>query len=223
MELNQPAKRDWLVIYSDIEILVVQKIFETKTNMQIAYELDISSKSVNLKILSIFKKMGVRTGLASKNLVIYHFGTKFAQHLPAIKAFVLPPVVTKEDRKEKIESVIRSQNDEKIRFILEHGGEGPIYSANNAPEKYTREHLLCVNQQYLDKIYKRTFEKVEADHKIKLDLAEMHMAAPVLPFGHDQTNGISYQQIISTDFKRILLLFPRSKHKFIFSEEGKSE
>lgn len=216
-------KRDWLVIYSDVELLVVQKIFENKTNMQIAYELDVSSKSINLKILSIFKKMGVRTGLASKNLVIYHFGTKYAQHLPAIKAFVLPPVVTKEEKREKVERIVQNENQEKIRFILEHGGAGPIHSANNAPEKYTREHLLCVNQQYLDKIYKRTFEKVEADHKIKLDLAEMHMAAPVLPFGFEQGNGISYQKIISTDFKRILLLFPKSQHKFIYSEEGKSE
>lgn len=215
---ENPA-RDWLVVYTDQELMIVRKIFEDKTNLQIGNEMDLSSKSINIRILTIFKKMGISTGLASKNKIIYFFGTKHAQHLDKIKNFEMPPPENKEHKFIKMQDLIQQQNEIKIEFILKHKGYG-VYDNKNIP--YSREQLLCLNNKFLDKVFKRTCAEVEAAEKNARDLREMTVKFPILPTGVGQFNGICYESILTchTDKKRILLLFPKSKHKYITGDQS---
>lgn len=210
--------RDWLAQYTDIEIMIVQKIFENKTNFIIGHELELSPKSINIRILGIFKKMGIRTGLASKNLILYNFRTRHAEHLEKIKSFIMPPSITMEIPKAVIKRKAKEEDSaRKIDFILNHGGYG-IYDKQKIP--YTREHLLCINFGFLNKIYNRTAKEVEKKELDNTNLKEMTADFPILPVGHDQFNGISYEPNFSTDKNRILLLFPMSKHKWISNDKS---
>lgn len=206
-------KRDWLPQYTDLEILVIRKIFEMKTNMQIGHELDCSAKSINVRILNIFKKLGVRSGLASKNLILHHFGTRHAQHLEKVKNFVMPPKVTWQEKKLNAQEENNQHNALKIKFILD----------NDILKVYTQEHLSSVNNSYLEKIYRIVLKEIQLREENELNLQILNQACPVLPCGPDQHNGISYHKIISTDHKRILLLFPKQENHKYKHEDGRSE
>lgn len=212
--------RDWLTQYTDLEIMVVQKIFENKTNFIIGHELDLSPKSINIRILGIFKKMGIRTGLGSKNLILHHFGVRHFDLLDKVKSFVMPDPLPKVPAYVQRKKEEQSASVSKIEFILEHGGYG-IYDKKKIP--YTREQLMSMNFSFLNKIYDRTCREVGEKLIDAMNLEEMTQKFPPLPFGFRQGNGISYQEIKSSNKKRILLLFPASKHKYIKNEEGKTE
>lgn len=212
--------RDWLPQYTDLEILVVRKIFEEKTNFIIGHEIEKSPKSVNIIVLSIFKKMGIRTGLASKNLILYNFGTRHREHLEKIKAFVMPEAMPKLPQYVKNKDRQNTESIAKISYILKHGGYA-IY--DNQKIIYTHDQLLSMNFGFLNKIYDRTAKEVYAKWMDEKNIKDMTVSFPVLSVGVGQFNGISYEPNFTIDLKRILLLFPKSQHKWIFNEEGKSE
>lgn len=208
--MNAPhTPRDWLPQYTDLEIMVIRGIFELKTNMQIGHDLDLSSKSINIKILNIFKKLGVRSGLASKNLILHHFGTRHAAYLPHIKNFVMPPKITWQEKKLNTQEENNQHNALKIKFILD----------NDILKVYTQEHLSSVNNSYLEKIYRIVLKEIQLREENELNLKELTENMPMLPVGYPYTQNPQ----ISKDQKRILLLFPKQENHKYKHEDGRSE
>lgn len=187
------TKRDWLVIYTDLELLVIRKIFELKTNMQIGNELGCSPKSVNIRILNIYKKLGINSGVASKNLILHHFGVRNSKYLDRIKNFEIP--IESKSAKILPDNYKREINI-KIKFILE-----------NDPQ-YTEKHLNSITHDYLDRIYKNIIKEARRKEEERPKMKILKDPSPVLPFGYPHIN-LNKEDQINTDLNRILLLFSK--------------
>lgn len=178
--------RDWLTVYTDLEILIIQKIFEFKTNFQIGKELGLSSKSINIRILTIFKKLGMRTGLASKNLIIYNFGAHYAQYLEQIKSF---SPVQQEDCVKGGQFTDESEKLLQVDFIMRF-----------LPNSYEKSFLMSASKNFFTRVFRRA---CRASEEINA-LAIMTEEVPTLPHSSVATTCVY-------DCNRILLLFPRFK------------
>lgn len=192
-------KRDWLVIYTDLELMVLRKIFELKTNLQIGNELGCSPKSVNIRILNIYKKLGINSGIASKNLILHHFGVRNSIYLDRIRNFEMP--IENKSARVMPDNYKREINI-KIKFILE-----------NDPQ-YTEKHLNSITHDYLDRIYKNIIKEARRKEEERPKMKIITDPTPLLPMGYPHINSGDQ---INTDYNRILLLFPKQKgHKYIY-------
>lgn len=208
-------KRDWLVIYTDLELMVLRKIFELKTNLQIGNELGCSPKSVNIRILNIYKKMGIKSGIASKNLILHHFGVRNSIYLDKIRNFEPEPTATSSpNSKGKLLSNMpenyKREINLKIKFILEN------------TQTYTAAHLSTITVDYLNRIYKDIIKEARKKEEDRPKMKIIMDPQPLLPIGYPHASSNTGDQV-NTDLTRILLLFPKQLNHKYKHEDGRSE